>query len=196
MIGRVNLSIPRSSLTCASFPSDLPTIANSLLRPLGLSDFDLSLHFVSRSRMLSLNDVYRFDSSTTDILAFPFQQRARPLTGFDLNKLPRPIKVKDSDSITYIRDLGSLYLCLPYINSPSCSLLGSSVAMRINTLLIHGIAHLCGFDHKTNKQTQAMEQAELLISSALSPSSHAILEVHRQRKMLKENKQIKGNQPD
>ena len=67
------------------------------------------------------------------------------------------------DPETGINYLGDIIISVPRAKKQAVTA-GHSLAQELELLAIHGVLHLCGFDHATNKQQQKMWsiQAEIL----------------------------------
>ena len=83
-------------------------------------------------KIRKLNRIYRNTDRTTDVLAFPFE---------------------DDDL------LGEVYISLQRA-AVQARRYKVSYADEVNRLFIHGLAHLFGFDHKTEKERKKMEMYE------------------------------------
>ena len=83
-------------------------------------------------RIRKLNSKYRNADRTTDVLAFPF----------------------DDDDL-----LGEVYISLQRA-AVQARRYKVAYADEVNRLFIHGLAHLLGFDHKTEKERKKMEMYE------------------------------------
>jgi probable rRNA maturation factor len=83
-------------------------------------------------RIRKLNRDYRGRVRVTDVLAFPFDDR-------DL--------------------LGEIYISLQRV-AAQARRYGLSYEQELERLLVHGLLHLRGFDHRTNAQRKLMESRE------------------------------------
>jgi len=97
----------------------------------------LSITYVDDPAMRSLNREHRGIDHTTDVLSFP----AEPEAG----------------AVPY---LGDLVISLPVADRMARKL-GVSRRREIETLLIHGFLHLCGYDHERDQGEMLDLQAEL-----------------------------------
>jgi len=104
----------------------------------------VDVFIISGQKMRSINRKIRGKDSTANVLAFD-----------DPSGFPSPESRSDK--------LGEIYLCPSYINSHG---------EDINYMLLHGILHLLGFNHKNKSDRIRMEKIELdLISKWLNNRS-------------------------
>lgn len=87
-----------------------------------------TIAFVSDRKMRELNKMFRGKNSTTDVLSFPFEaDEFEPDT----------------------QNLGDIVISLEQASrqaAENCL----SLEMEIKQLILHGLLHLCGFDHETD----------------------------------------------
>ena len=90
-----------------------------------------------------MNRKFRKKNKTTDVLSFPYHEKKK------LNKL-----FKDEKSIY----LGDIAINLKKILNDSKI---KSVKMKLDKLWLHGLLHLLGYRHKTNKDYAIMKRLEI-----------------------------------
>lgn len=88
----------------------------------------VTIAFVSDRKMRELNIEFRSKNSTTDVLSFPFEADE-----FD-----------DSDF------LGDIVISLEQAQKQAAEN-DLTLNTEIKQLILHGILHLCGYDHETDK---------------------------------------------
>ncbi|TAN57916.1 rRNA maturation RNase YbeY [Patescibacteria group bacterium] len=98
-----------------------------------LKTVDLSIAFIGEGEMKKINKKYRKINKPTDELSFLLSKTKTKLSG-------------------------EILLCPTIINQKNYSLLTTHYSLKLNYLLAHAFLHLCGFDHKTNKQYKVMEK--------------------------------------
>jgi len=103
----------------------------TLLQSIGLPDAELSILFIGDRAMRSLNRRYRGVDRTTDVLSFPFRE------GNIANKL--------TDM------LGDIVISVPAAHRQARAA-GYELSHEIDRLLVHGLAHLLGYDHANDTQ--------------------------------------------
>ena len=116
--------------------SAIKKIARIVLKELKVQkDTELSISFIDDVQMRELNRTYRNINRTTDVLSFP--QREGPdftLLGDIIISINTARRHADSYGVTFQEEL--------------------------KKLIIHGILHLLGHDHKKKKETQIMREKE------------------------------------
>ncbi len=95
-----------------------------------------SVAFVNDGRMKQLNELFRGKSTTTDVLSFPYE----------------------SDEFDPVKDnLGDIVISAEQAAKQAAEN-GLSLEAEIKQLILHGVLHLCGYDHETdNGEMNALE---------------------------------------
>ena len=115
---------------------NIKKIARLVLKELDVpSDSELSISFIDDTQMRELNSTYRKINRTTDVLSFP--QGEGP--DFTL--------------------LGDIIISVDTARRHADSY-GVTLHEELKKLIIHGILHLLGHDHKKKKETQIMREKE------------------------------------
>lgn len=117
-----------------------------VLQELGVSHRDVSLVFVGDAAMRRLNRQFRGKDRPTDVLAFPCD----PLGGIDLGYLGDVVV-----SVETARRQAAQHRI--------------RLERELKNLIIHGLAHLCGYDHETD--TGEMRRLERRLRRRLIASS-------------------------
>ncbi len=111
----------------------LKTRVKKILRSLGLpEEVELSITFVDDRAMREFNEKYRGIKRTTDVLSFPQ----------DVSRL-----------------LGDIIISTEAALRQAASF-GHSLEEELNRLIIHGILHLLGYDHKKEQEALEMRKKE------------------------------------
>ncbi|CAL1549078.1 unnamed protein product, partial [Lymnaea stagnalis] len=98
-----------------------------------------AIAFVSDRKMRELNKEFRGKNSTTDVLSFPFE----------------------SDEFDLEQDfLGDIIISLEQAQKQAVEN-GLDLETEIKQLILHGILHLCGFDHETDNGEMNKRELEL-----------------------------------
>ena len=93
----------------------------------------LSLAFVSKEEIKKLNKKYRRKNKPTDVLSFLLNEK---------------------------QYLGEIIIC-PEIVSENAKKYGISAREEMMKVFVHGILHLCGYDHeKSEKEAEEMERKQ------------------------------------
>lgn len=120
----------------AKYKTTLKKIARTVLKELGVpKDSELSISFIDDIKMRELNRSYRQIDRTTDVLSFPQSE------GPDFTVL------------------GDIIISTDTAKRHSKSY-GVTLHEELKKLLIHGILHLLGHDHKKKKETEIMRAKE------------------------------------
>ncbi len=96
----------------------------------------LTVAFVSDRKMRELNRDFRGKNSTTDVLSFPFADE--DADGFDNG-------FSDGEE----NFLGDIIISVEQA-ARQASENNLELELEIKQLIVHGILHLCGFDHETD----------------------------------------------
>lgn len=109
-----------------------------------------TIAFVSDRKMRELNNEFRGKNSTTDVLSFPFEADE-----FDV--LSEPSAVADGFSSNF---LGDIIISLEQAQRQAAEN-DLNLETEIKQLILHGILHLCGFDHETDNGEMNRRELEL-----------------------------------
>lgn len=123
--------IDRSTLT--SFAENLRTQVSEATHR------NFSVAFVSDRRMVELNKLFRNKDSTTDVLSFPHEPDE-----FDI----------EADS------LGDIVISVEQA-AKQADENGLTLECEIKQLILHGVLHLCGYDHEIDDGEMNARELEL-----------------------------------
>jgi probable rRNA maturation factor len=98
-----------------------------------------SVALVSDKRMADLNKLFRGKDSTTDVLSFPNEPEE-----FDPDQ----------------KNLGDVVISVEQANRQAEEN-GLSLEMELKQLILHGLLHLCGYDHETDNGEMNARELEL-----------------------------------
>ncbi|MDQ3879041.1 MAG: rRNA maturation RNase YbeY [Actinomycetota bacterium] len=96
-------------------------------------DAELSILFVASDHIRRLNERFAGDDYATDVLSFPMME--------------------DEDDTLL---LGDVVIC-PQVAHDNATRLGHSADAELETLLVHGILHLLGYDHDDEQDKKRMD---------------------------------------
>jgi probable rRNA maturation factor len=154
----------------ADHPVDEPALARLarlVMDAEGVEESEVSLLLVNRAVMTDLNGRYMGEDGPTDVLAFPIDGPS-PASGppdgpvgprgFASDRLggdedDDPDLAGEEDDAPWL--LGDVVLCPAYA-AEQASQAGQSLEAELELLTVHGILHLCGFDHAEPQDEQAM----------------------------------------
>ena len=97
----------------------------------------IGVKFVSKEKMRRLNREYRHIDKPTDVLSFSQDFPAEVLLELE----PPP--------------MGDVAIC-PDVASSNAGRIGNSLDREVSFLLVHGILHLCGYDHQAKADEALM----------------------------------------
>lgn len=136
--------------------SEIKKIVRVCLTELGYADFDIGIWFTTSATIQKYNAQYRNKDNPTDILSFAYHPELKPGQ--------RIVVTMPED-----RNLGDLILCPTYIEKKAPEY-GHSFNKHLQMLLIHGICHLLGYDHETDKDYKKMATLEQQLATAITRS--------------------------
>jgi probable rRNA maturation factor len=103
-------------------------------------NFSVSVIFVDNEFIRDLNAKYRLKDSPTDVLSFSYLQGEN---GEEIEIEGEPIEV------------GEVFLSVETLKTQALEW-GNSLEREIIFILIHGLLHLCGFNHENKKEKEEM----------------------------------------
>jgi probable rRNA maturation factor len=137
----------QSQVRCVTFnQACLARLARAILSDVGEASAEMGILFVGDQRMRGLNRRYRGKDRTTDVLAFPM--RGVPHSSSHL--------------------LGDVVIAVPTA-ARQAKQGHRSLDEELTVLLVHGILHLCGYDHeRSEKEARRMHRRERMILRSIS----------------------------
>lgn len=111
--------------------NDLNQLADNLLLDKGIENAEVSVTFVDNLKIKELNKTYREKDEVTDVLSFPIDEE---LLGEVIISLPRAVEQAED--------------------------YGHSLRREVAFLLVHGLLHILGYNHKTDSDKNEMREAE------------------------------------
>ena len=119
----------------------LESFLRRVKRELGLSQSDVTVCLVSDKAMSRLNENFRKKKGPTDVLSFPALVRKRPV------QLRGKSNAKNSAKSEYLGDIAiSPSTARRYAKNN-----GRPLASELRVLILHGVLHLLGYDHETDR---------------------------------------------
>jgi probable rRNA maturation factor len=115
-------------------------LTDALPETLQRTDFDINVIFVGDGAIRRLNREYRNIDRPTDVLSFPYLD------------LPSPYADTPSPTADLAADdplLGEVVISTQTARRYGQEL-GLTFPVEIKTLVIHGVLHLCGYDHEVD----------------------------------------------
>jgi probable rRNA maturation factor len=111
---------------------------------LGLAQTDVTICLVSDSEIACMNEAFRRKKGPTDVLSFPAIPRRAPASLPLRRKHSRGRKVK---STAFLGDIA----ISPATARRNAKKLGRSLPSELRVLILHGVLHLLGYDHETDR---------------------------------------------
>jgi probable rRNA maturation factor len=102
--------------------------------------FELSLNLCDDEQIQTLNRDYREKDKVTDVLSFPVHDSLRP-------------GEVDEMFMESILNLGDVIICKSVAEKQSIEY-KVTYEQEITHLLVHGVLHLCGFDHELSEEEE------------------------------------------
>lgn len=125
-------------------------------REVGLAEHSIFIRFVTDAEMARLNQTFRKKKGTTDVLSFPAEERRKPLRVHN-----RPAKLLN----TFLGDIA----ISPRVARRNAKSLGRKFPGELRILILHGVLHLLGYDHESDRGE--MERIENRLRRRLGLSS-------------------------
>lgn len=117
---------------------------------------NFSIAFVSDRRMRELNKMFRGKDSTTDVLSFPHEPdefETSHAAGFTA---PEELPSEGGE----LRFVGDIVISVEQAERQAKEN-KLSLETEIKQLILHGVLHLCGFDHETDNGEMNARELEL-----------------------------------
>ncbi|WP_121989217.1 rRNA maturation RNase YbeY [Nitrospira lenta] len=125
----------------------LKRLAEHVLVVVGEKQSELSIDLVGDARMRRLNHQYRKKDRTTDVLAFAMRESGSPVSAL----------------------LGDVVISVPTAQRQAKEG-GRSLSEELAWLLVHGVLHLCGYDHeRSDAEARRMKRREQAVLRVLRP---------------------------
>ncbi|MFL6467703.1 MAG: rRNA maturation RNase YbeY [Pyrinomonadaceae bacterium] len=121
-----------------------------------------SVAFISDDRMRKLNSTFRGKNSTTDVLSFPMSEPPAFAGGQPVDLESTNWPPADADDPDFLGDI--------VISAEQADKQAKenklSLENELKQLILHGLLHLCGYDHETDKGQ--MNKRELALRRTLN----------------------------
>lgn len=119
----------------------LESFLRRVKRELGLSQSDVTVCLVSDKAMARLNQNFRKKKGPTDVLSFPAVVQNRPV------RLRRMSNAAHSARHEYLGDIA----ISPATARRHAKNNGRHLGSELRVLILHGVLHLLGYDHETDR---------------------------------------------
>jgi probable rRNA maturation factor len=116
---------------------------------LGLEEAGLTVRLVSDREIARMNETFRKKKGPTDVLSFPMVVRRRPAP---LGRGRKPAKAKE-----YLGDIA----ISPATARRYAKKYGRKLSSELRVLILHGVLHLLGYDHETDRGEMDLVERKL-----------------------------------
>lgn len=107
---------------------------------------EVSISFVDDTAMAELNERFRGMEGPTDVLSFECDNIDDDITAADGPSCP-------------VYELGDIIIA-PDVAARQSTEFGNSFEQEVSLLIVHGLLHLCGYDHIVDEEAEVMETRE------------------------------------
>ena len=121
---------------------------------LGRADSQITIRLVDEKEITQLNSDYRGKNKATNVLSFPVE-----------NDFPDLLSVEahaEVDDLTQFDLLGDVVICHSVIVNEAMAQ-SKSMLDHYAHMVVHGVLHLCGYDHQDDVSADEMESLEIAI---------------------------------
>ena len=119
-------------------------------------EVEVSLLFVDEPSIATLNEQFLGRKGPTDVLAFPIEDEPLPGGRSPDSGGSGPGTDAEVEPLTL---LGDVVIC-PAVAARNAADHGVTVDDELALLVVHGLLHLLGMDHETDRDAEAMERLE------------------------------------
>ncbi len=116
----------------------LEAFSHRVLHEMHLRDADVTICLVSDAEMARLNEAFRRKRGPTDVLSFPAGEKARKKTY---------LEDTEGTEKSYLGDIA----IAPATARRYAKRDGRNLKNELRVLILHGVLHLLGYDHETDR---------------------------------------------
>lgn len=155
------------------------SLARRILQCVGVPHFELSIQFTDDPSIQALNRTYRDKDAATDVLSFPQLELTHPL----VVRIPSQQTGSPEDEVMANaraeppKHLGDLIISLDQAQKNARSI-GHGLDREVVFLMVHGVLHLCGYDHENQEDEEKMIEEQQKIMAFLSEAESEPLWSH------------------
>jgi len=113
-------------------------------KELGLGEADITVCLVSDAEIARMNEAFRKKNGPTDVLSFPAVERRGPVS---LRRARKRTSQRASRCGQFLGDIA----ISPSTARRNAKQLGRTLPSELRILLLHGVLHLLGYDHETDR---------------------------------------------
>ena len=121
---------------------------------------EVTIRVVSESEMVELNEAYRSKQGSTNVLSFPFESDL----GLNMDMtMDMTVDLDESENESpELPILGDLVICHQVVSQEAAEQ-SKQLKQHYAHMVVHGVLHLCGYDHQLDEEAVKMEQLETQI---------------------------------
>lgn len=149
------ITIKNSQRTISINRTQLHTDVEKLLNTCGYANFDIGILITTNRTIQRYNKQFRNKDMATDVLSFPYHTTAKPT---------QKIIAKTAEE----RNLGDIIISAAYVQRVAQEM-GIPFYQHLQRMLVHGMCHLFGYTHETEKDHQLMESFEEKLLKTITP---------------------------
>lgn len=116
-------------------------------RELALGEADLTVCLVSDAEIARMNQAFRKKKGPTDVLSFPAIERRRPAILRSPGSRKIHHKRRGPRTLSFLGDIA----IAPAVARRNAKEFGRTLPGELQILILHGILHLLGYDHETDR---------------------------------------------
>jgi probable rRNA maturation factor len=120
---------------------------------LGLGGADVTICLVSDAEIARMNETFRRKKGPTDVLSFPAVERRKPLTPRRARRVAQNgnrAAIHGRAGTSRIEFLGDVVIS-PATARRNAKEFGRTLPNELRILILHGVLHLLGYDHETDR---------------------------------------------
>ena len=130
---------------------------------LGIPHHSVQIIATDENEIRKLNKEYRKKDSVTDVLSFSY---------LNLEPKPKVGLTYKTESKTETPELGDIFICMEKAAEQAAEI-GQSISAEFLFLSIHGLLHVCGYDHENPEDEKEMiEQQKKLLDRLKESGSY------------------------
>jgi len=118
-------------------------------RELGLGEAHVTVCLVSDAEIAGMNKAFRKKQGPTDVLSFPASSRRAGSR-----------RIKPKVGHTEEKFLGDIAIA-PAVAKRNAQIYGRTLPVEMKILILHGVLHLLGYDHETDRGEMARTEKKL-----------------------------------
>jgi probable rRNA maturation factor len=113
-------------------------------KELSLGEAEVTVCLVSDAEIARMNEAFRKKKGPTDVLSFPAEERRLPVS---LRRARKGPSQRDPRRGQFLGDIA----ISPSTARQNAKQLGRTLRSELQILILHGVLHLLGYDHETDR---------------------------------------------